>query len=118
MSPSALARLHSTMGPRAELAQQIATAVDRVHGVQRSQSLVSGTLYPGGRIEGIVLGEGEIRVYILVNQEHFGQSLFTVGDQVHEAALQALRAAGDHRSARVVIEDIVPSRTAVEIETG
>lgn len=96
------------IGQRGELAQAVAAAVDQIPSVTRSKSLLATTLYPGGRVDGIVLSRAEVKVHVVVSGEEYGRSLSDVGDRVVGAAHRALATMSDERTIAVIIDDLTP----------
>jgi hypothetical protein len=95
---------------RRQVAEAVAAAVDRVPNVARSGALNMGTLIPGGRVDGVSLGETVVTVHVIVTIE-FGLSLEPAGLAVGEAAQAALAAMGDARLVSTIIEDLAQSAT-------
>jgi hypothetical protein len=86
----------------------VAFAVDQVPNVARSNVLTAATVYPGGRVEGIVLATETVTVHVIVDGAEYGRSLPTIGDRVCAAAQDALRTAHDERSVVVCVDDLAP----------
>lgn len=106
MSPDGPSASQS-VGSRSDLARWIAQTVDSFPGVRRSTSAAFGTLFPGGRVAGVVLGNSIVTVHIDVSDEMLGESLAAIGERIQSAVLQILEHAGDRRAVAVSIDDIV-----------
>ncbi len=91
-------------GPRGSLARSLAGAVDAVQGVRRSggSGVEVATQYRGGRIIGVRLADHEVTVQVVAECLPLGP----LTEKVHAAARTVLRAAGDDRSVRVIVDDL------------
>ena len=91
---------------REDLARSVADAVTAVPGVA-AMSPGSGvevaTLFAGGKVIGLRLGPDAVDVHIVADRV----PLQPVADEAAEAARRVLAAAGDERSVRVVVEDVM-----------
>lgn len=96
-------------GQRGRIATAIAASVDMVPGIQRSKSLMRSTLYPGGRIDGVVLSAQLVTVHILIDPSRYGDDLRRIGGSAARAAEEALHALGDERPVAVRIDDFLPA---------
>lgn len=94
---------------RGQIAAVIAAAVDTVPNIERSKSLMLSTLYPGGRIDGVVLSAQQVTVHILIDPSRYGDDLRRKGESARRAAEKALRALGDGRPVMVRIDDFLPA---------
>lgn len=99
---------NSPTGQRGQVAAAIAASIDQIPNVARSTSLMLATLYPGGRIEGIVLSPQLVSVHIMVDSSRFGDDLLSIGESVARTAAHALRTMGDARPVAVQIDDLLP----------
>lgn len=93
---------------RGQIAAAIAAAVDKVPNIERSKSLMLSTLYPGGRINGVVLATHQVTVHILIDPSRYGDDLRRKGESARRAAEKALRALDDGRPVIVRIDDFLP----------
>jgi hypothetical protein len=90
---------------RRELAEAVAAAVDEVAGVRRtfgSGAAECSTLYPGGRVEGVALGDESVLVCVALAR----LPVPAVAGEVTAAARGALKTLGDKRRVDVVIDDL------------
>ena len=89
---------------RVRLASSLATAVDAVTGVRRSggSGVEVSTQHRGGRIVGVRLAEHEVTVQVVAER----LPLASLADKVGAAARAVLRAGGDERPVRVVVDDL------------
>lgn len=91
---------------RAALAAAVADAVVRVPGVSVLTGQGGGaevaTLYPGGKILGVSLGQQTVRIHIVVDRLPIGR----VAAQAQAAALAVLAAAGADRQVDVLVVDL------------
>ena len=94
---------------RGQIAAAIAAVVDEVPNIERSKSLMQSTLYPGGRINGVVLSAQQVTVHILIDPSRYGDDLRRKGESARRAAQKALRALGDGRPVIVRIDDFLPA---------
>ena len=94
---------------RGQIAAAIAAAVDKVPNIERSKSLMLSTLYPGGRINGVVLSAEQVTVHILIDPSRYGDDLRRKGESARRAAEKALLALGDGRPVMVRIDDFLPA---------
>ena len=69
------------------------------------------TLYPGGRIDGVVLSAQQVAVHVLIDPSRYGDDLRRIGESARQAAEKALRAFGDERPVVVRIDDFLPAST-------
>jgi hypothetical protein len=90
----------------------VALAVDQIPNVARSRDLTNATVYPGGRVEGIVLGTESVTVHVTVDYAEYGRSLPIVGHRVVAAARDALKTVGDKRTVVVRIDELAPIHPA------
>jgi hypothetical protein len=102
-------------GKRGRLAAAVAAAVDQIPDVQRSKSLTLSTLYPGGRIDGVVLSAHLVTVHIVIDGTCYGDDLRNIGASAARATTDALRALGDARAVAIRIDDL---STSDALETG
>jgi hypothetical protein len=93
---------------RGQIAAAVAAAVDEVPNIERSKSLMLSTLYPKGRIDGVVLSAQQVTVHILIDPSRYGDDLRRKGESARRAAQKALRALGDERPVFVRIDDFLP----------
>ncbi len=89
---------------RVRLASSLATAVDAVAGVRRSggSGVEVATQHRGGQIVGVRLAEREVTVQVVAER----LPLAPLADEVGAAARAVLRAGGDERPVRVVVDDL------------
>lgn len=89
---------------RARLAWSLAVAVDGVAGARRcgGSGVEVSTQYRGGRILGVGLADEEVTVQVIGERLPLGP----LTDEVRAAAGAVLRAAGDDRPIRVVVDDL------------
>lgn len=81
----------------------VAQAVSLVPGVDGLTGGPSAATYlPGGRVEGVILHNGFVEVYIRAS----ALPLPPIAAAAADAARAALRQAGDHRDVRIVIEEL------------
>ena len=106
-SPDQLAK--GPASQRGQIAAAIAASVDKVPNIERSKSLMLSTLYPGGRIDGVVLSAQQVTVHILIDPSRYGDDLRSKGESAPRAAERALRALGDERPVIVRIDDFLPT---------
>jgi hypothetical protein len=111
MSGSAEVPTAEPAGKRSGVAAAVASSIDKIPNVIRSNSLMHCTLYPGGRIEGIVLSPRIVTAHILIDPAGYGEDLRDIGDSVVQAAEKSLRSIGDTRAVAVRIDDLLPSPT-------
>jgi hypothetical protein len=100
------------IGRRGAVALAVALAVDQVPHVARSKVLTHATMYPGGRVDGIVLGTEIVTIYLIVDYAEYGRSLPIVGNRVLAAARDALKTVDDKKAVVVRIEDLAPIHPA------
>lgn len=103
---------------RGQIAAAIATSVDQVPNVVRSTNLMFSTLYPGGRIDGVVLSARQVTVHILIERSRYGDDLRSIGESARRVAEKALRALGDERPVSVRIDDFLASPAAAADPVG
>jgi hypothetical protein len=94
------------IGKRRLLAELVAEGVDQVPGIRRSGALTLATLYPGGRVEGVVSGPNTVTVHIAIGASRFGEDLRSVGDVVRRSAERVLESRGTPMPVHVRIDDI------------
>jgi len=90
---------------RRAIADSVAAAVDEVPGVRRtfgSGVVECSTLYPGGRVEGVALGDDVVQVCVALARLPVPK----VAAEVAAAAWEALTALGDGRRVDVVVDDL------------
>jgi hypothetical protein len=91
---------------REDLARSIADAVTEVPGVaaltSADSSVEVATLFAGGKVVGLRLGEDTIEIHIVVNRV----PVQPVANEAVAAARRVLSAIGDDRPVRVVVADI------------
>jgi hypothetical protein len=109
VSTSATKPTDEGFGRRGRVAATVAASVDKVPNVERSAGLLVSTLYPRGRIEGVVLSKEQVSVHIVVDSSGYGDDLRDIGNSVSRAAEKALRALGDSRPVVVQIDDLLAS---------
>jgi hypothetical protein len=83
----------------------VAAAVDEVPGVRRtlgSGVVECSTLYAGGRVEGVALGDDVVQVCVALARLPVPQ----VAAEVAVAAREALKTLGDRRRVGVVVDDL------------
>ncbi len=107
MSESASMPNGDAAGMRGRVAVALANSIDKIPNVERSKSLMFSTLYPGGRIGGVVLSAELVTVHITVDQSRYGDDLRSIGKAVVSAAEKALRSLGDVRPVAVRIDDFL-----------
>lgn len=92
---------------REDLARSIADAVTAVPGVAGLTSADSrvevATLFAGGKVVGLRLGDDTVEIHILVDRPPVQQ----VANEAVAAARRVLAAVGDERAVRVVVADVV-----------
>jgi hypothetical protein len=92
---------------REDLARSIAdavTAVPGVAGLTSSGSAVEvATLFAGGKVVGLRLADDTVEIHIVAARVPLGP----VADEAAAAARRVLGAAGDNRSVRVVVGDVL-----------
>jgi hypothetical protein len=91
-------------GVRRRLALAVAEAVDAVGGVRRSGGAATevATLYPGGRVRGVLLRTDQVEVHIVAGRVPLAE----VTDAVHQSVRRILDDAGDQRRVAVRIDDL------------
>lgn len=92
-------------GQPRELAAAVRDAVAAVPGVDEvcaGPTVEVATLYPGGKVSGVLLAADEVEVHVVVDR----LPLQPVVRRVREAARAALAAAGDGRPVTVVVVDV------------
>jgi hypothetical protein len=90
---------------RREVAGKVAAAVDEVPGVRRtfgSGVVECSTLFAGGRVEGVALGDDVVQVCVALARLPVPK----VAGEVAAAARKALKALGDGRRVDVVVDDL------------
>ena len=90
---------------REDLARAIEEAVLAVPGVarlSRGPGVEVSTLFAGGKVVGLRLSSDPVEVHLVAD----AAPLTPVAEAAAEAAMRALRAAGDERPVQVVIEDV------------
>lgn len=100
------------VGRRAVVALAVAFAVDQIPNVARSRVLTNATVYPGGRVDGIVLATKSVTVHVIVDYAEYGRSLSIVGNRVLAAARDALKTVDDTRTVVVHIDELAPIHQA------
>jgi hypothetical protein len=96
---------------RRQTAEAVAEAVDGLGNVFRYSGFNTGTLIPGGRVDGISLSDSEVTVHIVVDVE-LGESLVPLGVAASSAVRIALDGLGDTRAVSIVIEDFAVNPAA------
>jgi hypothetical protein len=90
---------------RRAIAERVAAAVDAVPGVRRtlgSGVVECSTLYAGGRVEGVALGDDVVQVCVALARLPVQE----VAAEVAAAAREALKTLGDRRRVGVVVDDL------------
>jgi hypothetical protein len=100
------------IGRRGVVALAVALAVDQIPNVARSRILTNATMYPGGRVDGIVLATESVTVHVIVDYAEYGRSLPIVGNRVLAAARDALKTVDDKRTVVVRIDELAPIHPA------
>lgn len=108
----------SSISQRGQLAAAIASSVDKVPDVERSKSLMLSTLYPGGRIDGVVLSEKQVTVHILIDPSRYGDDLRRIGESARRAAEKVLRSLGDGRPVIIRIDDFLAAPASAPDAVG
>ena len=91
---------------REDLARSVADAVVAVPGVAAlspGSGVEVATLFAGGKVIGLRLGEEAVEVHIVADQV----PLQPIADEAAQAARRVLAAAGDDRPVQVVVEDVM-----------
>jgi hypothetical protein len=92
---------------REDLARSIADAVTEVPGVagltSADSSVEVATLFAGGKVVGLRLGEDAVEIHIVVERV----PMQPVADKAVAAARRVLSAIGDDRAVQVIVADVV-----------
>lgn len=96
----------TTVVRREDLALSVAEAVNAVPGVAGltgGPGVEVATLFAGGKVVGLRLGQERVEVHIVVDKV----PLRPVADEAAAAARRVLTAAGDRRGVQLVVDDVV-----------
>jgi hypothetical protein len=97
------------IGHRGQVATELAQVVDQFPGVSCLDSLTTSTLYPGGRVGGVVLHPDSVVLHLDINQSRFGEDLIVLGEQVRLRAQEVMRGMGEHRTVLVSVDNLSES---------